>query len=314
MGRYEFDKLAYTFRKVNSTLLGVLGLVLKYLALSLLLAAVYYLIFALLVSTDTEKYLSRENKMYAQIYPEMRDQEKLVSDVIKGLELKDNQIYKDIFYAPAPGFAPVDATDLFAVSDTIPDRDIVEYTGRKADALLSVADSVEADFQAIIDRYTNGGKLPPLSMPLADVSYVQVGASVGEKMNPFYKVPAAHNGVDIIAPQGSPVLAAAGGFVSEVERSHKGEGNCVVMTHPDGYVTRYSHLGDICVFKGQFVPHGKKIAEVGISGTSFAPHLHYEVLKDGAYIDPVQHFFASVGPDDYANMLYMSVNTGQSMD
>ena len=77
---------------------------------------------------------------------------------------------------------------------------------------------------------------------------------------------------------------------------------------------RYCHLGDIHVSQGQTVAVGKKIASVGLSGNSLVPHLHFEVLKDGEYRDPVHYFFASVSPSDYANMLYMSVNTGQSMD
>ena len=62
------------------------------------------------------------------------------------------------------------------------------------------------------------------------------------------------------------------------------------------------------------VAAGRKIAAVGLSGNSLVPHLHFEVLKDGACLDPVHYLFASVSPSDYANMLYMSVNTGQSMD
>jgi len=156
--------------------------------------------------------------------------------------------------------------------------------------------------------------LPPLSLPLEDISYVQVGASVGDKMNPFYKVNARHNGLDVIATPGDPVLAAAKGRVTRVVRSFKGEGNVVEITHAGGYVTRYCHLGDIYVSQGQAVAAGRKVAAVGLSGNSLVPHLHFEILKDGQYRDPVHYFFASVSPSDYANMLYMSVNTGQSMD
>jgi hypothetical protein len=62
------------------------------------------------------------------------------------------------------------------------------------------------------------------------------------------------------------------------------------------------------------VKKGSVIGAVGVSGKSFAPHLHFEVLKDGQYKDPVNYFFASVTPQEYANMMYMSVSTGQSMD
>ena len=300
------------FKEAHRTFWRILVGVVKYALLSVLMAAVYYAIFAALVSTDTEKRLHRENKLYEKLYPGMQEREALVSDVIDHLQFRDARIYKDVFYAPAPSLDPVATTEFFSGSDTIPDRNILKYTALKADALLSVADRVEAAMQEVAAHY--GQALPPLSLPLSGISYVQVGASTGERMNPFYKVNARHNGLDIIASQGDPVFAAAKGRVSSVVRSFKGEGNVVEINHGDGYVTRYCHLGDIYVSQGQTVPVGKKIAAIGLSGNSFVPHLHFEVLKDGEYRDPVHYFFASVSPSDYANMLYMSVNTGQSMD
>ena len=219
------------------------------------------------------------------------------------------------FPGHAPGIDPVTATDFIAASDTIPDRDIVRYTHMKADALMVAAEKVESDFQKIVEKYSAVREpMPPLALPLDDISYVQVGASLGERVNPFLKVPMEHEGVDIIAPQGSPVYAAAAGRVTDVVRAHKGRGNVVELTHQGGYVTRYCHLGDINVTRGQAVRKGARIGEIGMSGSSFAPHLHYEVIKDGAHVDPVHYFFASVTPHEYANMVYMSVNTGQSMD
>jgi murein DD-endopeptidase MepM/ murein hydrolase activator NlpD len=79
-------------------------------------------------------------------------------------------------------------------------------------------------------------------------------------------------------------------------------------------VTRYAHLADIEVRKGRKVRKGDRIGYVGVSGNSFAPHLHYEVLRDTLVLDPVNYLFASVTPEDYVNMLILSASTGQSMD
>ena len=79
-------------------------------------------------------------------------------------------------------------------------------------------------------------------------------------------------------------------------------------------MTRYAHLADIETAKGRRVKRGTRIGYVGVSGNSFAPHLHYEVIRDTVVVDPVNHFFASVDPDEYVNMLIMSADTGQSMD
>ena len=300
------------FREVNQTFWSILVLAVKYVSLSILLAVIYYAVFACFVSTDTEKRLRKENKLYEKMYPSMLENEALVADVIDNLEIRDAKIYKDVFYASAPSLDPVTQTDFFSGNDTIPDHNILEYTAKKADALLHATDRIEAAMRAVAAKYDK--TLPPLSLPLSGISHVQVGASVGEKINPFYKVTARHNGLDIIASQGDPVLAAAKGRVTRVSRSFRGEGNVVEITHGGGYVTRYCHLGDIHVSQGQTVSAGKKIAQVGLSGNTLVPHLHFEVLKDGACQDPVHYFFASVTPSEYANMLYMSVNTGQSMD
>ena len=80
------------------------------------------------------------------------------------------------------------------------------------------------------------------------------------------------------------------------------------------YLTRYAHLENTRVLKGQKVTRGQRIGQVGMSGNSFAPHLHYEIQKDTLLMDPLNYLFASVSPDEYMRMLFMSVNTGQSMD
>lgn len=156
--------------------------------------------------------------------------------------------------------------------------------------------------------------LPPLTNPLPDFSYARTGASLGDRINPFYKVSVFHGGLDLISQQGVPVMASADGTVKEVTHSSKGLGNVVVIDHGNGYLTRYAHLENTHVSKGQKVARGQQVGQVGMSGNSFAPHLHYEVLKDTLRLDPLNYLFASISPDDYMGMLFMSVNTGQSMD
>ena len=118
----------------------------------------------------------------------------------------------------------------------------------------------------------------------------------------------------MISQQGEPVYAVADGVVRYVDHSSKGLGNVVAIDHGNGYVTRYAHLENTRVNRGQKVLRGKQIGQVGMSGNSFAPHLHYEVMKDSVRFDPLNFMFASVTPEDYIGMLVMSSNTGQSMD
>lgn len=313
MGVYEFDKSSISFKKARRSIGNILGIAGKFLFITLSMALVYYLVFSSVISTDTERRLRRENKMYEKVYPQMLEREEMLAGAISGLQVKDNEIYEEIFHAEAPSANPSGNLNLKSGSDTIPDRKLVRYTSAKADDLMKRAGVVEENMLKVFEN-ARTSELPPLSLPLKNISYAQVGASLGRKVNPFYKVSTMHNGLDMIAPQGDPVFASADGVVQEVISSRKLLGNVVEIRHDGGYVTRYCHLSDIPVRKGQMVKKGRCIGYVGLSGNSFAPHLHYEVLKDGEYVDPINYLFASVRPEEYMNMIILSGTTGQSMD
>lgn len=99
-----------------------------------------------------------------------------------------------------------------------------------------------------------------------------------------------HNGLDIGAPQGTTIIAAADGEVILAEY-YGTYGNTVMIDHGGGIVTLYGHIrkGGIKVKKGQKVSRGDKIAEVGATGRATGPHLHFSVIKDGVYIDPMKY-------------------------
>jgi hypothetical protein len=297
------------------TFARIIRRVLVYTAGSLSMAVLYYVIFALIFSTDTERRLRRENRMYEVEYPELERKGALIADVIEGLKVKDDMIYTDIFHTSAPGMEPHASIDFLAGLDSITDKGMVQYSEKKIAFLESCSNIVEANFRQVMAAISDSAfVMPPMTSPLEDFSFAQTGASVGSKMNPFYKVEMRHDGLDLIAPSGEPVLAAADGVVKEVVRSRKGLGNMVVIDHENGYYTRYAHLSDIDAVRGRKVRRGARIGRVGVSGNSFAPHLHYEVLKDTVVLDPVNHMFASVTPEEYLNMMILSVSTGQSMD
>ena len=313
--QYIFDKDDIKFRKKRTSVWAVLRRMLVFFVATASMAVLYYLIFALFFSTEEQQRLRDENRMYEKEYPELQRKEELVSDVIEGLRLKDDRIYEEIFSMSAPDLDPISSVDFLNGMDSIPDTDIVVYAERKLDKAVASAGAVEANFARIMKAVTDSGfVMPPMTNPLENFSFAQTRASVGEKINPFYKVPIMHNGLDMIAPSGAPVYAAADGVVKNVIRSRKGLGNVVEIDHGNGYVTRYAHLADVEVRKGRELKKGARIGYVGVSGNSFAPHLHYEVLRDTMVMDPVNHLFASVTPDDYVNMLIMAVSTGQSLD
>lgn len=289
--------------------------ILYVVGVGLLVCCLLYGIFALVMRTDTEKVLIRENKMYESSYRQMLEREALLKDAIAALQYKDADIYDHVFHSNAPNVDPMGSLYFLFASDSIPDSKLASYTRDKSSELLGRASSVDSAFARIFATLAGDDVvLPPMTLPLADITYPQVGASVGNRMNPFYKAMIEHDGVDFFVMTGTPVYAAADGVVGSGSGASKVMGKLVEIEHAGAYVTRYAHLETVLVTKGQKVRRGQKIGTVGISGRSYAPHLHYEVRKDGKVLDPLGHVFALVSPQDYANMLYMGANTMQSMD
>ena len=289
----------------------LLGIALGSFSVSLILFGLFFW----LMRTDTDRRLQAENARMAASYEGLRDREGRIADAIDYLQIRDNNIYRDLFYADAPSLEMFRTDDFLVSADTLPQGNLELYAAEKADQLLAATSRIEANFRAaarLIDARRD--TLPPMHIPVPDARYTQIGASIGPRMSPFLKVELEHTGLDIIASQEAPVVAAADGVVSKANRSRKGEGNVVEIDHPGGYRTRYTHLGSIRVNKGQRVAAGDLIGTVGMSGTSFVPHLHYEVLRDSVRLDPVSCLFASVGPTAYMNMMFLSAHTGQSLE
>ena len=290
-------------------------LVLKLFLASISLTVIYYIVFALFFSTDTERALRNENRMLERMYPEMERKAGLLDDVVEGLRVRDMKIYEDIFETDAPELDRIPDMNLVSLTDSVAEESLVMLTEAKSEKLMSGASRVEENMRHILTRLSESGQaFPPMHLPLSDFSLPMTGASVGRKMNPFYKVTGNHEGLDFMATLGAEVLAAADGTVTQVSRSRKGPGHVVVIEHCDGYLTRYAHLQDMTVKRGQKVERGAVIGHVGMSGGSFAPHLHYEVWRDTLLCDPVNYFFGSVDPEEYVQMFIVSVMTGQSLD
>ncbi|WP_382327309.1 M23 family metallopeptidase [Hydrogenophaga sp. UC242_50] len=128
----------------------------------------------------------------------------------------------------------------------------------------------------------------PTEQPVAGV---QVGSPFGFRIDPITGRSALHTGLDFPSDPGTPILAAAGGMVV-VQEYHPAYGNMVEVDHGNDLITRYAHASKVLVKKGDIVKRGQKIAEVGSTGRSTGPHLHFEVWVSGVPQDP-QRFLAA---------------------
>jgi len=116
----------------------------------------------------------------------------------------------------------------------------------------------------------------------------RISSGFGMRTHPIYKVQRMHNGIDIAASKGTPLYASADGLVSFAAKKG-GYGNMVVIDHADGFQTFYGQLSKIKVKQEEQVKRGQLIGLVGMSGLSTAPHLHYELHKNGKPIDPASY-------------------------
>jgi len=122
----------------------------------------------------------------------------------------------------------------------------------------------------------------PTRSPIPDVS---TGSGFGWRIDPFTGLSALHEGLDFPANVGTPIYSAAGGVVVSQEL-HPQFGNLIEIDHGNDLLTRYAHVSRSFVKKGDLIKRGQKIAEVGNTGRSTGPHLHFEVLVRGVAQDP----------------------------
>ncbi|MFN3840297.1 MAG: M23 family metallopeptidase [Cyclobacteriaceae bacterium] len=146
--------------------------------------------------------------------------------------------------------------------------------------------------------------------------YMNVASGFGMRINPFHKGAYKHEGLDFAAPQGSPVYATGPGKVIDtgVSTLQAGYGNYIEIEHPCGIITRYAHLQHLSVKQGQWVHEGTIIGTVGMSGGAAAPHLHYEIIKDGEAINPMLYIIKGLTSNEFAQLKSQSEIRNQSLD
>jgi murein DD-endopeptidase MepM/ murein hydrolase activator NlpD len=143
---------------------------------------------------------------------------------------------------------------------------------------------------------------------------VRLLSGFGYRVHPIYKRMKFHAGIDFTAPKGTPIYATGAGRVVEVERKSTGYGLHVTIDHGYGYRTLYAHMSHIDVKVGEQVTRGQQIGLVGNSGTSTAPHCHYEVHLHGEKVNPIQYVLDGLSPEEYQKLVEASHAVNQSFD
>ena len=153
----------------------------------------------------------------------------------------------------------------------------------------------------------------PAIQPVSNKELRRLASGFGMRVHPIYKVKMMHPGIDFSAPQGTPVYATGSGKVSQTKSSFTGYGNQIIIDHGYGYLSRYAHLQEFNVKAGQTVERGQCIGYVGNTGTSTAPHLHYEVFKDDERVNPIHYFYQDISAEEYEILVQLASIENQSL-
>ncbi|MBL8347436.1 MAG: peptidoglycan DD-metalloendopeptidase family protein [Rubrivivax sp.] len=160
---------------------------------------------------------------------------------------------------------------------------------------LGLAVDQNTDVFTLMESRLLESRLQALLVPSSAPVAVSVGSGFGFRPDPFTGHASLHTGLDFPAEVGTPITAAAGGIVT-MREWHAAYGNTLEIDHGNGLVTRYAHTSAFEVERGALVKRGQLVARVGNTGRSTGPHLHFEVLVDGAPQDPARFLAGGSNP------------------
>ncbi|MDR1552345.1 MAG: M23 family metallopeptidase [Prevotellaceae bacterium] len=315
MNEWKYDEQSLTYKKIKKAR-QILRNCIVYFVSSIVLSAIYYVIFALTVDTAQEKQFKQEYAYLELAYDSLSNNLLKAKSVLEHLQQKDIMIYRSIFKTNPTETNQIFETENFNMISIVENYDIVNITSAAVNQLVARVwqnkTKIEQTISKINSDKTKFRNIPAIQ-PVENKNFKYNSVSVGMKIHPFYRIPKLHTGLDYTVPVNTKVFATADGIVEKILED-AAKGTAIYIDHGNGYTTVYAHLAKALVNKGTKVKRGKLIALSGDSGLSIFPHLHYEVWKNGKLINPINCFFAELNPAQLKEMIYASSNIGQSLD
>jgi murein DD-endopeptidase MepM/ murein hydrolase activator NlpD len=171
-----------------------------------------------------------------------------------------------------------------------------ESMRQSVDSLIEHAELLSSRFAAVTDSLTvNAARLASMPSIMPTAGWLSSSFSKS-RSHPILHLNRPHEGIDVSAPMGAPIVAPASGVVRWVG-TESGYGHTFEVDHGNGIITKYAHCSRIMVTQGQRVTRGQVIANVGNSGLSTGPHLHYEIHVNGKVVDPLTYVLSEAIPD-----------------
>jgi len=319
--KYYYDTKTLSYKRIKLSKLNKIRNLFYFLIGSAFTGLIMVIIFFQFFDSPKEKILNREIKQLSTQYNVVQNKLNQVELVLDDIQHRDDNIYRIIFEAdPIPksirkaGYGGVNRyKDLTGYNNS----ELIISTANKIDQITKQLYIQSKSFDEIIELAKNKKDMLaaiPAIQPISNKDLSRMASGYGYRIHPIYKTKKLHAGMDFSAKTGTPIYATGDGKIIKVKRSRRGHGNHVIIDHGFGYKTLYAHMSKYTVKIGQKVNRGDIIGYVGNTGVSTAPHLHYEVHKNGKKINPVNFYYNDLTPEQYEKMLEISSQNNQSFD
>jgi murein DD-endopeptidase MepM/ murein hydrolase activator NlpD len=319
--KYRFNTKSLTYEKVKVTFRDRFWRFLSYLAIGLVFATGTVLLAYKFIDSPKEKMLRREIEALQLQYNLLHKKMDQTQLVLNDLQDRDDNIYRVIFESePIPNSirqAGFGGSDRYSVFDNYDNAELLKTTTERLDKITKQLYIQSKSFDEVVNLAKNKELLLssiPAIMPINNKDLRRQPGGFGWRTHPIYKTPEFHPGMDFAAEQGTPIYATGDGVVETADANAQGYGNHVVINHGFGYQTLYGHMSKMAVKVGKKIKRGELVGYVGSTGLSTAPHIHYEVIKNGEKVNPINFYFNDLTPQQYQIMLEMSSKATQSFD
>lgn len=318
---YKFNPESLSYVKVRrSARQKALNFFMYFLA-SIVLAVIYSVVFYAFFDSPKDKGLKRQISELKINYDLVQQDCKRMEAALADLQERDDNIYRTIFETePVHSSireAGIGGTNNYQDLEGKENSEIVISVKKQLDKIMKKIYVQSVSYDEVIKLAKNKEAMLasiPAIQPISNIDLTRTASGWGWRIHPIYKIRKFHEGMDFTAPTGTDIYATGDGVIAEVESSHRGYGNKIIIDHGYGYKTLYAHMYAFNVKVGQKVKRGDVIGRVGNTGLSTAPHLHYEVSLNGEKVNPVNYYFNDLTPEEYENMIEISVKSGQTFD
>lgn len=319
--KYKYNPSTLNYEKIQLTFFDRLKKGLTYMLVGLFFAVIIVFLAYTFIDSPKELNLKRENAQLLQQYQLLNKDLDHLASVLGNIERRDDNIYRQILETEPISenvrTSGVGGVNRYTHLEGYENSALVMDINQKLDKIAKRMYVQSKSFDEVVELAKNKEKMLasiPAIQPVPNKNLKRMASGYGVRIHPIYKVPKMHWGMDFSAPTGTDIFATGDGKIIKVVNSRRGLGKHVIIDHGYGYQTIYGHMSETKVRKGQLVKRGDVIGLVGNTGGSTAPHLHYEVKKDGKKINPINFYFNDLTPEEYDLMIELSSHANQSFD